>query len=170
MSASATERPLLSALAAEAQEPTMEVTPEEKDMQQQQQTNEQTTTTTAAKRKKQPKLLALELDVKNYVNGVFVERPTALYASDEWRVHYTLAEMRSPERARALYDACKARRREDLVREASDVGLRMYLKMLSKLCAGSRLWRKKQDLLDARTGQVVYAGSAIPDHQREEVE
>lgn len=66
--------------------------------------------TTASKSYKP--LLAFTLTTRSRVNGAYVERPVNLSPTDEWQVEYSLAEISTPERAWALYEATKFRRRK----------------------------------------------------------
>lgn len=69
-------------------------------------------TSSAPKDESHRDLIAFTLTVRSRVNGAYVERPEHLSPGDKWRVEYSLSEIASPERAWALYEATKARRRK----------------------------------------------------------
>lgn len=100
-------------------------------------------------------LLAMTLTLRNKVNGYYILRPENLKPEeDKWSVEYSLAEIPSATRAKALYEACKVRRRKRLDQEvkssmddaAGDDGpLSNYVKMLREMSTEGRAWRKKMD-------------------------
>ena len=98
-------------------------------------------------------VLAMTLTVRNKVNGKFVLRPERLTAQDSWSIEYSLVEVSSQRRARALYEACQLRRKKRLdtpeVPEEEEV-LNQYLLRLRELSAKGKKWRARMDKEDRK--------------------
>ncbi|KAK3169533.1 hypothetical protein OEA41_008917 [Lepraria neglecta] len=98
-------------------------------------------------------ILAMTLTVRNKVNGKFVLRPERLTAQDSWSIEYSLVEVSSQPRARALYEACQLRRKKRLdtpeVPEEEEV-LNQYLLRLRELSAKGKKWRARMDKEDRK--------------------
>ena len=103
-------------------------------------------------------ILAMTLTVRNKVNGKFVLRPEHLTAKDSWSIEYSLDEVSSQRRARALYEACQTRRKKRLdapeVPEEEEV-LNQYLLRLRELSAKGRKWRDRMDREDMKKPRQV---------------
>ena len=98
-------------------------------------------------------ILAMTLTVRNKVNDKFVLRPERLTAQDSWSIEYSLVEVSSQRRARALYEACQLRRKKRLdtpeVPEEEEV-LNQYLLRLRELSAKGKKWRARMDKEDRK--------------------
>ena len=98
-------------------------------------------------------ILAMTLTVRNKVNGKFILRPEHLTAQDSWSIEYSLVEVSSQRRARALYEACQLRRKKRLdtpeVPEEEEV-LNQYLLRLRELSAKGKKWRARMDKEDRK--------------------
>ena len=98
-------------------------------------------------------ILALTLTIRNKVNGKFVLRPERLTAEDKWTIEYSLNEVDTETRARALYQACQARRKKkyDKMETRSDEeNITGYLQRLRELSVQGRKWRQRQDEEDTK--------------------
>ena len=95
-----------------------------------------------------PDILAMTLTLRNKVNGQYTLRPERLTKDDRWSIEYSLIEVPTQQRARALYEACQTRRRKkmDAPLKAEDANvINMYIENLRKLSRKGRDWRKEQD-------------------------
>lgn len=99
-------------------------------------------------------VLAMTLTVRNKVNDQFVLRPEKLTADDVWSIEYSLVEVPKQEKARALYEACQARRKKKLdapmVPEDAEV-ISHYLMNLRKLSRRGKQWREEMDEKDSKS-------------------
>lgn len=90
-------------------------------------------------------LLALTLTIRNKVNNKPVERPENLTADDIWTVEYLLDEVADGHQAWALYEACKARRKQTFDKDLeSAYGLRLFQQEVAKWAAKGKEWRAKR--------------------------
>lgn len=98
-------------------------------------------------------ILALTLTIRNKVNGRFVLRPERLTAQDKWTVEYSLNEVDTETRARALYQACQARRKkkyDKMETKSDEENITGYLQRLRELSMQGRKWRARQDEEDTK--------------------
>ncbi len=98
-----------------------------------------------------PDILAMTLTIRNKVNGKFVLRPERLTADDKWSIEYSLTEVDTETRARALYKACQGRRKkkyDKLETRHDEERLDGYLRRLRELSMQGRKWRARQDKED----------------------
>lgn len=98
-------------------------------------------------------VLAMTLTIRNKVNGKFVLRPEKMTAADTWSIEYSLAEVPTQVRARALYQACQIRRKKkldkDMPAEDADAdAVGQYITNLRSISTEGREWRKEQDERD----------------------
>ena len=103
------------------------------------------------------KLLGLSVVVKNKVNGVIVERPTSMTASDKWTIDYEITPFSGPH-VQSLYEACQRRREKLLLsRGESDeeAAGNAYLRSLWKLAKEGRQYREEQDAMDKQQGIIA---------------
>ncbi|KAK4691842.1 hypothetical protein P7C71_g5247, partial [Lecanoromycetidae sp. Uapishka_2] len=98
-----------------------------------------------------PDILAMTLTVRNKVNGQYTLRPERLTDQDKWSIEYSLNEVPTQRKARALYEACRLRRQKrmnkPLVPEDAET-INFYLQNLRKLSRKGREWRQEQDKKD----------------------
>lgn len=108
-------------------------------------------------------LLGMTLTLRNKVNGQFVHRPERMTAEDVWSIEYSLVEIPSETRAKALYEACQTRRKKKLdmplIPEDAEV-INHYLKNLRKLSSKGKAWRKEMDEQDRKKPAQVL-GQAV---------
>ena len=100
-----------------------------------------------------PDILAMTLTIRNKVNGKFVLRPSHLTARDEWSIEYSLTEVDTKTRARALYRACQARRKkkhDKMETKNDEERLNGFLRRLRELSMEGRKWRARQDKEDTK--------------------
>ena len=100
-----------------------------------------------------PDILAMTLTIRNKVNGKFVLRPERLTAKDRWSIEYSLTEVDTETRARALYKACQGRRKKkyDKMETRNDEErLTGFLRRLRELSMQGRKWRARQDEEDTK--------------------
>ena len=100
-----------------------------------------------------PDILAMTLTIRNKVNGKFVLRPERLTAEDKWSIEYSLTEVDTETRARALYKACQGRRKKkyDKMETRNDEErLTGFLRRLRDLSMQGRKWRARQDKEDTK--------------------
>ena len=100
-----------------------------------------------------PDILAMTLTIRNKVNGKFVLRPEGLTAKDKWSIEYSLTEVDTEARARALYNACQGRRRKKynkMETKNDEERLTGYLRRLRELSMQGRKWRARQDKEDTK--------------------
>ena len=100
-----------------------------------------------------PDILAMTLTIRNKVNGKFVLRPSHLTARDEWSIEYSLTEVDTKTRARALYKACQARRKkkhDKMETKNDEERLNGFLRRLRELSMEGRKWRARQDKEDTK--------------------
>ena len=95
-------------------------------------------------------ILAMTLTLRNKVNGAYVHRPENMTAKDTWDVEYSLVEVPSNVRARALYEACQMRRQKKLDqattgKEGVEETLTGYVKRLREMSSKARVWREALD-------------------------
>ena len=98
-------------------------------------------------------ILALTLTIRNKVNGKFVLRPERLTAKDKWTIEYSLNEVDTETRARALYQACQARRKkkyDKMETKSDEENITGYLQRLRELSMQGRKWRARQDEEDTK--------------------
>ena len=97
-------------------------------------------------------ILAMTLMIRNKVNDHFIHRPVNLSAEDKWTVEYSLLEVPTQQKAKALYDACQARRKkklEDAVVQDDAEVVNSYLEHLRNLSKKGRNWRERVDAEDS---------------------
>ena len=95
-----------------------------------------------------PDILAMTLTIRNKVNGRFVLRPERLTARDKWSIEYSLNDVDTETRARALYQACQARRKkkyDKLETKSDEENITAHLQRLRELSMQGRKWRARQD-------------------------
>ena len=100
-----------------------------------------------------PDILAMTLTIRNKVNGKFVLRPENLTARDEWSIEYSLTEVDTKTRARALYKACQARRKkkhDKMETKNDEERLNGFLRRLREMSMEGRKWRARQDKEDTK--------------------
>ena len=100
-----------------------------------------------------PDILAMTLTIRNKVNGKFVLRPEHLTAKDNWSIEYSLTEVDTETRARALYQACQNRRKKkhDRMETGNDEEkLSGFLQILREKSMQGRKWRARQDKEDTK--------------------
>jgi hypothetical protein len=102
-------------------------------------------------------LMGWTLTVRNRVNGAYVDRPEKLTPDDEWTIEYYLKEMEEE----TVWKAYKAlqKRRETLIgksKEEQAAELQSYRNLIHRYSRAGRVWRQKQDEIDAQSGQTVY--------------
>ena len=100
-----------------------------------------------------PDILAMTLTIRNKVNGRFVLRPERLTAQDVWSIEYSLNEVDTETRARALYQACQARRKkkyDKMETKSDEENITGYLQRLRELSMQGRKWRARQDKEDTK--------------------
>ena len=100
-----------------------------------------------------PDILAMTLTIRNKVNGKFVLRPEHLTAGDKWSIEYSLTEVDTKTRARALYIACQARRKkkhDKMETKNDEERLTGFLRRLRELSMEGRKWRARQDKEDTK--------------------
>ncbi|KAK8171522.1 mitochondrial protein Pet127-domain-containing protein [Phyllosticta citrichinensis] len=111
-------------------------------------------------------LLALKLFVTNRVDGEPVQRPDNLGANSNWTVDYSIREVESREKAEALYRACRKRRADGFAMSAKEASgdkvLSYYQKLLRRLSAQGRAWRKGRDKELEQQGKVVFQSHGEP--------
>ena len=98
-------------------------------------------------------ILALTLTIRNKVNDKFVLRPERLTAKDKWTIEYSLNEVDTETRARALYQACQARRKkkyDKMETNSDEENINGYLQRLRELSMQGRKWRARQDEEDTK--------------------
>ncbi|SLM35710.1 Mitochondrial protein Pet127 [Lasallia pustulata] len=97
-----------------------------------------------------PEILALNLTIRNKVNGKYVLRPTSLDPADAWSVEYSIIEVAPQTRAWSLYQACQLRRKKhlDADEEGDEAKADYYLRRIQELSRKGREWRVEQDRLD----------------------
>ena len=96
-------------------------------------------------------VLAMTLTVRNKVNGSFVLRPENITAADRWSLEYSLVDVPDAGRARALYEACRARRKKKLdapMPVEDEAMMNYYMRNLRTLSEQGRQWRKDMDEKD----------------------
>ena len=117
-------------------------------------------------------ILAMTLTLRNKVNGKFVHRPDQLGSTDQWSIEYTLVEVPTQEKSKALYQACKQRRKKRLAAakvSADTEVVNHYLANLRKLSSQGKQWRKKMDERDGKQPvQVLGSEESIPSDQEAE--
>ena len=100
-----------------------------------------------------PDILAMTLTIRNKVNGKFVLRPECLTAGDNWSIEYSLTEVDTETRARALYKACQGRRKkkhDKMETKNDEERLTGFLRRLRELSMQGRKWRARQDKEDTK--------------------
>ena len=100
-----------------------------------------------------PDILAMTLTIRNKVNGKFVLRPERLTAGDKWSIEYSLTEVDTETRARALYKACQGRRKkkyDKMETKNDEERLTGFLRRLRELSMQGRKWRARQDKEDTK--------------------
>ena len=111
-----------------------------------------------------PEILAMTLTIRNKVNNKFVLRPERLTAKDRWSIEYSLSEVTTESRARALYKACQNRRKKkhDKMEAGSDEErLNTYLLRLRELSEQGRRWRARQDSEDTKKPVQILGGAVV---------
>lgn len=95
-------------------------------------------------------VLAMTLTIRNKINDKYEARPNNLSAADTWKVEYSLVERDDPEKAWALYEACKARRAKRLTAQPDEgeENISGYIKSLRRLSEKGRKWRESMDAMD----------------------
>lgn len=106
-----------------------------------------------------PDILAMTLTLRNRVNGQYTLRPEQLTDKDKWSIEYTLNEVPTQRKARALYEACQMRRMKKmdkpLVAEDAET-INFYIQNLRKMSRKGRDWREEQNKKDSeKPVQVV---------------
>lgn len=114
-------------------------------------------------------LLAMTLTVQNKVDNRCVKRPeeisytgepsssTAPETNKKWSLEYSLEEVSRQERAWALYNSCKERRRkkfEQLSRE--DKVANFYIERLRELSKAGRKWRDEMNSKNVGQERIVF--------------
>ena len=100
-----------------------------------------------------PDILAMTLTIRNKVNGKFVLRPERLTDQDKWSIEYSLNEVDTETRARALYQACQGRRKkkyDKMETKSDEENITGYLQRLRELSMQGRKWRARQDKEDTK--------------------
>ena len=98
-------------------------------------------------------ILAMTLTIRNKVNGKFVLRPERLTAQDKWSIEYSLNDVDTETRARALYQACQGRRKkkyDKMETKSDEENITGYLRRLRELSMQGRKWRATQDEEDTK--------------------
>lgn len=116
-----------------------------------------------------PDILAMTLTIRNKVNGKFVLRPEHLTAGDKWSIEYSLTEVDTKTRARALYKACQARRKkkhDKMETKNDEERLTGFLRRLRELSMEGRKWRARQDKEDTKKPMQIL-GDAIGERSGE---
>lgn len=99
-------------------------------------------------------VLAMTLEVRNRVNGDYVQRPVQLGPRDDWEIECLLTEEEDAGRAWSLYQACKRQRREQ--HEDSENGeVGPLVKILRNISQKGAMWRKEMDKKDNKRPRVV---------------
>ena len=109
--------------------------------------------------KENRELLGLRLIITNKVNGVFVERPTALKSTDNWTVGYEISEM-TLAAAESQYSGCQNRRKKITEEKNDDVKQSAYVRKLRAISQRGRAYRDRQDKRDQERGVVVLGDSS----------
>ena len=99
-------------------------------------------------------VFAMQLAIRNRVNGRFVQRPVKLGPTDDWAIEISLYEEEDAERARSLYQDCK-RRRQKRRRNTKRAG-GSYIKGLQELSRKGATWREEMDKKDSLRPRVVF--------------
>lgn len=98
-------------------------------------------------------ILAMTLTIRNKVNNQFIHRPENISPQDVWSIEYSLVEVPTQQKAKALYQACQLRRKKKLdapmVPEDAEV-INHYLANLRDLSKSGKKWRQKMDESDSR--------------------
>jgi len=98
-------------------------------------------------------ILAMTLTIRNKVNNQFIHRPENISPEDVWSIEYSLVEVPTQQKAKALYQACQLRRKKKLdapmVPEDAEV-INHYLANLRDLSKSGKKWRQKMDESDSR--------------------
>lgn len=98
-----------------------------------------------------PDILAMTLTLRNKVNGQYTLRPEELTDKDKWSIEYSLNEVPTQRKARALYEACQVRRKKRIDRPLvpeDEETINVYIQKLRKLSRTGRDWREEQDRKD----------------------
>jgi hypothetical protein len=99
-----------------------------------------------------PEILAMTLTLRNKVNGQYTLRPERLTEEDKWSIEYSLIEVPTQRRARALYEACQTRRKKKMhappVQEDAEM-INLYIQNLRKMSQRGKDWRTEQDKKDS---------------------
>jgi len=113
-----------------------------------------------------PDILAMTLTLRNKVNGQYTLRPEGLTDKDKWSIEYSLIEVPTQRRARALYEACQSRRKKKmdtpLVPEDAET-INLYIQNLRKMSRKGREWRKEQDKKDSENSVQVLGQELVQD-------
>ena len=113
----------------------------------------------------------MTLTIRNKVNGKFVLRPERLTAGDQWSIEYSLTEVDTETRARALYKACQGRRKkkhDKMETKNDEERLTGFLRRLRDLSMQGRKWRARQDEEDTKKPMQVL-GDVIGERSGEAV-
>lgn len=121
-------------------------------------------------------ILAMTLTIRNKVNNQFIHRPENISPQDVWSIEYSLVEVPTQQKAKALYQACQLRRKKKLdapmVPEDAEV-INHYLANLRDLSKSGKKWRQKVDESDSRKpvqvlGREINMGeSSLSDQESE---
>ncbi|KAF2457038.1 mitochondrial protein Pet127-domain-containing protein [Lineolata rhizophorae] len=105
-------------------------------------------------------LLVMILTVRNKVNNEYVTRPNNLSASDFWELEYSIQEVTDPDRAWALYNRTRERRRkrhESIEDKTNLTKIDYFRRILWEFSQSGREWRKEEDERQRKMGpKVVY--------------
>ena len=115
-------------------------------------------------------ILAMTLTLRNKVNESFVLRPENFTAADKWSIEYSLVDVPDQNRAWALYEACRARRRKKLdapTPAEDEAKVNYYVRNLRKLSEKGRRWREEMDDKDKeRPVSILGAGDELAEAKR----
>lgn len=119
---------------------------------------------TSAGSQKQRPILAMYLTIRNKVNGRSVVRPGNLIKSDDWTVEYSLDDIPSQVKARALYVASQKRRRTILDWSKEDRKNRqasVFIQKIRRLSAAGRDYRNQTTEKEKTAPIRVLDGAAV---------
>lgn len=97
-------------------------------------------------------VLAMTLTLRNKINGHYVLRPENLTKEDKWSIEYSLSEVATQSRAKALYEACQVRRKKKLdmpMAPGDQEVISGYARRLREMSSKGREWRDEMDERDA---------------------
>lgn len=97
------------------------------------------------------------LTVRSKVNGEYVDRPTDLQGSDDWKIEYHIQEVQES-KLREMYMKVKERRRLLIGQDDEEVNknLKHYRETIQRYTQRGREWRQQQDEMDRAKDVQLY--------------